>query len=66
MYRWILLRILLSPVVFLLSIPVAIRNPVLAQYLWLLVLFSNLVIRRLEPPGTDPVTTGPDDPPRPR
>jgi uncharacterized membrane protein len=65
-YRWILLRILPSPVVFLLSIPVAIRNPVLAQYLWLLVLFSNLVIRRLEPPGTDPVTTGPDDPPRPR
>ncbi len=65
-YRWILLRILPSPVVFLLSIPVAIRNPVLAQYLWLLVLFSNLAIRRLEPPGTDPVTTGPDDPPRPR
>ena len=65
-YRWILLRILLSPVVFLLSIPVAIRNPVLAQYLWLLVLFSNLVIRHLEPPGTDPATTEPDDSPRPR
>jgi uncharacterized membrane protein len=65
-YRWILLRILPSPVVFLLSIPVAIRNPVLAQYLWLLVLFGNLVIRRLEPPGTDPATTEPGDSPSSR
>jgi uncharacterized membrane protein len=65
-YRWILLRILPSPVVFLLSIPLAIRNPVLAQYLWLLVLFGNLVIRRLEPPGTDPATTQGDDSPEPR
>jgi uncharacterized membrane protein len=52
-YRWILLRILPSPVVFLLSVPVAIAQPVLAKYLWLLILFSSLVIRRLEPPGLD-------------
>jgi hypothetical protein len=37
--------------VFLLSIPVAIAQPVLAQYLWLLALFSVLVIRCLEPPS---------------
>jgi hypothetical protein len=38
------------PAVFLLSIPFAIRQPVLGQYLWLLALVSALVIRRLEPP----------------
>jgi hypothetical protein len=48
--RWVLLRILPSPVVFLGSIPLAIRQPILAQYLWLLVLFSVLVVRHLEPP----------------
>jgi uncharacterized membrane protein len=36
-HRWVLLRILPAPAVFLLSIPFAIRQPVLAQYLWLLV-----------------------------
>ena len=55
-YRWILLRIPASPVVFLLSIPVAIAQPVLAQYLWLLALFSALMIRRLEPPEPEPTT----------
>jgi hypothetical protein len=59
-YRWTLLRILASPAVFLLSIPVAIAQPVLAQYLWLLVLFSALVLRRLEPPEPEPTTTGRD------
>jgi hypothetical protein len=53
-YRWILLRILASPLVFLLSIPVAIARPVLAQYLWLLALFSALVLRRLESPESEP------------
>jgi uncharacterized membrane protein len=62
-YRWILLRILASPVVFLLSIPVAIAQPVLAQYLWLLALFSALVIRRLEPPEPEPTTAERDDRP---
>ena len=57
MYRWTLLRILASPVVFLLSIPVAVAQPVPAQYLWLLALFSALVLRRLEPPEVEPPTT---------
>jgi uncharacterized membrane protein len=47
--RWVLLRILAAPVVFLLSIPVAITGPDLARYLWLLVFFSGLALRGLEP-----------------
>jgi uncharacterized membrane protein len=53
-YRWILLRILASPAVFLLSIPVAVAQPILAQYLWLLALVNALVIRRFEPPEPEP------------
>jgi hypothetical protein len=49
--------------VFLLSIPFAIRQPVLGQYLWLLALVSALVIRRLEPPQT---TTENGDPSKPQ
>ena len=56
-YRWTLVRILASPAVFLLSIPVAIAQPVLAQYLWLLALFSAVVLRRLEPPEPEPPIT---------
>jgi hypothetical protein len=52
-------------VVFLLSIPVAIAQPVLAQYLWLLALFSVLVIRCLEPPEPDPAAAERDDPAAP-
>ena len=63
MHRWILLRILSSPVVFLLSIPVAVRRPTLAQYLWLLALFSALLLRRLEPPEVDAGTAESDDAP---
>ena len=48
---------------FLLSIPVAIAQPVLAQYLWLLAVFSALVMRRLEPPEREPTTAGRDDRP---
>jgi hypothetical protein len=62
-YRWTLLRILASPAVFLLSIPVAIAQPVLAQYLWLLALFRALVLRRLEPPEPEPTPTEGDDRP---
>ena len=62
-HRWVLLRILASPVVFLLSIPVAVRQPVLAQYLWLLALFSALLLRRLEPAEVDPAITERDDAP---
>jgi hypothetical protein len=65
-YRWTLLRILASPAVFLLSIPVTIAQPILAQYLWLLALFSALVLRRLEPPSLNrrppSATTTPADP----
>jgi hypothetical protein len=61
MYHWILLRILPGPVVFLLSIPVAIAQPVLDQYLSLLALFSVLVIRRLKPPEPEPTTAERDD-----
>jgi uncharacterized membrane protein len=61
-YRWILVRILVSPVVFLLSIPVAIAQPLLAQYLWLLALISALVLRRIEPPEVDSTITEGDDP----
>jgi hypothetical protein len=66
LYRWNLLRILPSPVVFLLSIPVALGNPVLAQLLWLLALFGALLIRHLEPSEVDPDTTEGDDSPEPR
>jgi hypothetical protein len=62
-HRWVLLRILSSPVVFLLSIPVAVRQPILAQYLWLLALFSALLLRRLEPTEVDPAIAGHDDAP---
>jgi uncharacterized membrane protein len=61
--RWVLLRTLRTPVIFLLSIPVAVANPGLAKYLWGLVFVSGLVLRRLEPPATDPVRAERDDPP---
>ena len=66
MHRWVLLRILPAPAVFLLSIPFAIRQPTLGQYLWLLALVSALVIRRLEAPATDPTTTENGDPSKPQ
>jgi uncharacterized membrane protein len=52
--RWVLLRILRTPVVFLLSIPVAITQPSLAKYLWLLVFVAGIVLRRLEPAEEKP------------
>jgi uncharacterized membrane protein len=54
--RWVLLRIIAAPVVFLLSIPVAITQPDLAKYLWLLVFVSGLALGRLEPAETEPPT----------
>jgi hypothetical protein len=53
-HRWVLLRILPAPAVFLLSIPFAIRQPVLGQYLWLLALVSA--------PGDPPPGTPRDRP----
>jgi uncharacterized membrane protein len=62
-HRWVLLRILRTPVVFLASIPVALFRPALAKYLWLLVFVSGLVLRRLEPPEAEsPTTDGGDLP----
>jgi uncharacterized membrane protein len=55
-HRWILLRILMTPAVFLLSIPVAVFQPAVAKYLWVLLFLSGLVLRRLEPPEADPPT----------
>jgi uncharacterized membrane protein len=62
-HRWVLLRILRTPVVFLLSIPVAMTYPGPAKLLWGLVFVGGLVLRRLEPPDADPVRAEPDDPP---
>ena len=45
------------PVVFLVSIPVAITRSDLARYLWPLVLVSGLVLPRLEPTDEEPATT---------
>jgi hypothetical protein len=55
--RWVLLRILPAPVVFLLSIPVAIIRPDLAKFLWLLVFVSGVALRGLEPADEEPATT---------
>jgi uncharacterized membrane protein len=60
-HRWMLLRILMTPVVFLLSVPVAIVRPDLAKYLWLLLIPVGMVLRRLEPPEADPATAGSSD-----
>jgi uncharacterized membrane protein len=52
--RWVLLRILRTPVIFLLSIPVAVIQPNLAKYLWLLIFVGGFVLRRLEPAQAEP------------
>jgi hypothetical protein len=51
--RFLLLRVLRTPAVFLLSVPVAVVQPALAKYLWLLVLISGIVLRRLEPAAAE-------------
>ena len=61
--RWVLLRILMPPAVFLLSIPVAIFQPAPAKYLWLLLFPAGAVLRRLEPPEADPATAERGDQP---
>ena len=60
-HRWVLLRILMTPVVFLVSVPVAIVRPDLAKYLWLLLIPVGMVLRRLEPPEAGPATAGSGD-----
>jgi hypothetical protein len=54
MRRWVLLRILRTPMVFLLSIPVALIQPNLAKYFWLLIFVGGFVLRRLEPAEEEP------------
>jgi hypothetical protein len=53
--RWVLLRILRTPAVFLLSIPVALVQPNLAKWLWLLIFAGGFVLRRFEPADDEPV-----------
>jgi uncharacterized membrane protein len=55
--RWVLLRILRTPVVFLLSIPVALVWPNLAKWLWLLIFVGGSVLRRFEPAEDEPAAT---------
>jgi uncharacterized membrane protein len=55
--RWVLLRILRTPVVFLLSIPVALVQPNLAKWLWLLIFAGGFVLRRFEPTEDEPAAT---------
>jgi uncharacterized membrane protein len=43
------MRILLVPVVFLLSIPVALTEPAVAPYTWLLAWVLGVVLRRMRP-----------------
>jgi uncharacterized membrane protein len=52
--RWVLLRILRTPAIFLLSIPVALIQPNLAKYVWLLIFVAGFVLRRLEPAEEKP------------
>ncbi|MGI9004617.1 MAG: hypothetical protein ACR2FU_00160 [Streptosporangiaceae bacterium] len=45
----ITLRVARIPLVFLISIPVALVSPRLAQYLWILILVLGLLINRFAP-----------------
>ena len=62
-HRWVLLRTLMTPVVFLVSVPVAFFRPGLAKYLWLLLIPAGVVLRRLEPPEADPAAAEGGDQP---
>jgi uncharacterized membrane protein len=46
-----LLRAARAPVIFLLSIPVALYSPRLATYMWILIFVTGVVIDRMSPPG---------------
>jgi hypothetical protein len=61
-HRWVLLRTLMTPAVFLVSIPFAVVQPTLAKYLWLLLFPAGVVLRRLEAPEADPAAAGGDRP----
>jgi hypothetical protein len=48
-------------VIFLLSIPVAVIQPNLAKWLWLLIFVGGFVLRRLEPAEEEPGTAAGGD-----
>jgi hypothetical protein len=56
----------MTPVVFLVSVPVAIVRPDPAKYVWLLLFPAGVVLRRLEPPEVERATTGATSLARPR
>jgi uncharacterized membrane protein len=62
-HRWVLLRTLMTPAVFLVSVPVAFFRPVPAKYLWLLLIPAGAVLRRLEPPEAEQVAASGGDQP---
>ena len=62
-HRWVLLRTLMTPAVFLVSVPVAFFRPVPAKYLWLLLIPAGAVLRRLEPPEAEQADAGSGDQP---
>jgi hypothetical protein len=52
----------MTPVVFLVSVPVAIVRPDPAKYVWLLLFPAGVVLRRLEPPEVERAAAGGDQP----
>jgi uncharacterized membrane protein len=62
-HRWVLLRTLMTPAVFLVSVPVAFFRPVPAKYLWLLLIPAGAVLRRLEPPEAEQAAASGGDQP---
>jgi uncharacterized membrane protein len=53
-----LLQAARAPVIFLLSIPVALYSPTLATYMWILIFVTGVVIDRLTPPDLQKGTVG--------
>jgi hypothetical protein len=62
-HRWVLLRTLMPPAVFLVSVPVAVVRPDLAKLVWLLLFPVGAVLRRLEPPEVEQAAAGGGDQP---
>jgi hypothetical protein len=52
--RYLSLRILRIPAVFLASVPVAFLSPTLASYMWILIAVAGIAIERFaQPPAPD-------------
>ncbi len=56
--RYLTLRLLISPVVFLLSIPLAFYSPANTPYFWLLIAVAGRFLRRFVRPGDGPADAG--------